>query len=194
MSKKLAILMATILSLSMMLVGCKSESPTDVVNTYFAQLKKGDSEEASKFIEDTISETEDEAGDKAGDKAADEQTDEVMDEALKIYLSKMDAKVLSEKVDGDNATVEVELSSLNFGNMLVEIMQEGLADAFSGKEVDDDYMSKSLLEKVKSGKVETRTGKVNLTKKDKVWTIKSDDDIVALMLGQASIEDSSTSK
>jgi len=190
MSKKLAILMATILSLSMMLVGCKSESPTDVVNTYFAQLKKGDSEEASKFIEDTISETEDEAG----DKAADEQTDEVMDEALKIYLSKMDAKVLSEKVDGDNATVEVELSSLNFGNMLVEIMQEGLADAFSGKEVDDDYMSKSLLEKVKSGKVETRTGKVNLTKKDKVWTIKSDDSIVALMLGQASVEDSSKSK
>ncbi|WP_018591313.1 DUF4878 domain-containing protein [Terrisporobacter glycolicus] len=186
MSKKLSVLMAAILSLSMMLVGCKSESPTDVVNTYFTQLKKGDSEEASKFIEETISETEEETG----DKAAKEKTDE----ALKIYLSKMDAKVLSEKVDGDNATVEVELSSLNFGNMLIEVMQEGLADAFSGKEVDDDYMSKSLLEKVKSGKVETRTGKVNLTKKDKVWTIKSDDDILTLMLGKAKLEDNSTSK
>lgn len=190
MSKKLSVLMAAILSLSMMLVGCKSESPTDVVNTYFTQLKKGDSEEASKFIEETISETEEENG----DKAAKEKTDEAMDEALKIYLSKMDAKVLSEKVDGDNATVEVELSSLNFGNMLIEVMQEGLADAFSGKEVDDDYMSKSLLEKVKSGKVETRTGKVNLTKKDKVWTIKSDDDILTLMLGKAKLEDNSTSK
>lgn len=186
MSKKLSILMATILSLGIMLVGCKSESPTDVVNTYFAQLKKGDSEEASKFIENTISETEEET--------ANEETDKVMDEALKIYLSKMDAKVLSEKVDGDNATVEVELSSLNFGNMLIEVMQEGLEDAFSGKEVDDDYMSKSLLEKVKSGKSETRTGKVNLTKEDKEWKIKSDDNMVALMLGKAITEDSSTSK
>lgn len=190
MSKKLSVLMAAILSLSMMLVGCKSESPTDVVNTYFTQLKKGDSEEASKFIEDTISETEDETG----GKAAKEEKDEVMDEALKIYLSKMDAKVLSEKVDGDNATVEVELSSLNFGNMLIEVMQAGLTDAFSGKKVDDDYMSKNLLEKVKSGKVETRTGKVNLTKKDKAWTIKSDDDIVALMLGKAELETDSTNK
>ena len=54
MIKKLAILIITILSLSMMLVGCKSETPTDVVNAYFEQLKNGDSEQANEFIESAM--------------------------------------------------------------------------------------------------------------------------------------------
>ena len=37
--------------------------------------------------------------------------------------------------------------------------------------MDDDYMSRSFLEKVKSSKNEVRTGKVNLTKEDKEWKI-----------------------
>ena len=43
MRKKLAILIITILSLGMILVGCKSKTPTEVVNAYFTQLKNEDS-------------------------------------------------------------------------------------------------------------------------------------------------------
>ena len=47
-------------------------------------------------------------------------------------------------------------------------------------------MSKSFLEKVKSSKSETRTGQVNLTKEEKEWKIKSDDNILSLILGKVS--------
>lgn len=192
MRKKLVVLITAILSLSIMLVGCKSESPTDVVNSYFEQLKNGESEQASEFIEDAISQSEEETSDQTKEET--EETDEIMEEALKLYLSKIDVKVLSEEIDGDNATVEVELNGPNFANMMMEVIEEALADAFSGEEVDDDYMSKSFLEKVKSSKNEVRTGKVNLTKEDKEWKIKSDDDVANLMLGKLSSQDSSLSK
>lgn len=189
MRKKLTILIITILSLGMMSVGCKSESPTDVVNSYFAQLKNGDSEQANEFIESAISQTEEGTSNEA-----EEETDETMEEALKLYLSKFDTKVLSEEIDGDNATVNVEINGPNFSNMMMEVIQESLADAFSGKEVDDEYMSRSFLDKVKSSKNEVRTGKINLTKEDKEWKIKSDDNIVSLMLGKVSSQDNSINK
>ena len=192
MRKKLVVLITIILSLSMMLVGCKIESPTDVVNSYFTQLKNGDSEQANEFIENAISQSEEETSDQTKEET--EETDEIMEEAFKLYLSKIDVKVLSEEVDGDNAAVEVEINGPNFSNMMMEVIQEALADAFSGKEMDDDYMSRSFLEKVKSSKNEVRTGKVNLTKEDKQWKIKSDDDVTNLMLGKVSTQDSSLSK
>lgn len=192
MRKKLVVLITIILSLSMMLVGCKIESPTDVVNSYFTQLKNGDSEQANEFIENAISQSEEETSDQTKEET--EETDEIMEEAFKLYLSKIDVKVLSEEVDGDNAVVEVEINGPNFSNMMMEVIQEALADAFSGKEMDDDYMSRSFLEKVKSSKNEVRTGKVNLTKEDKQWKIKSDDDVTNLMLGKVSNQDSSLSK
>ena len=179
MSKKLALLIVATLSLGMMLVGCKSESPTDVVNEYFEQIKKGDNEQAAEFIESTMSQTKEETS-----AQAEEETDKVMEEALKIYLSKIDAKVLSEKIDGDNATVEVELNAPNFSNMMMEVIGESLSAAFSGEEMDEDYMSQSLLEKVKSSENEPRTGKISLTKGDKQWKIKSDDVMLGLILGE----------
>ena len=78
MRKTLAILIITILSLGMILVGCKSKTPTEVVNAYFTELKNGDSEQAAEFIESNTSQT-DEA----------DETDKVMEEALKLYLSKI---------------------------------------------------------------------------------------------------------
>ena len=173
MRKKLAILIITILSLGMILVGCKSKTPTEVVNAYFTELKNGDSEQAAEFIESNTSQT-DEA----------DETDKVMEEALKLYLSKIDAKVLSEEISGDNATVEVEINGPNISNIMGEVIDESLADAFSGKETDEYYISKIFLEKVESSKSETRSGKVNLIKEGNEWKVKSDDEIVNLILGE----------
>ena len=173
MRKKLAILIITILSLGMILVGCKSKTPTEVVNAYFTELKNGDSEQAAEFIESNTSQT-DEA----------DETDKVMEEALKLYLSKIDAKVLSEEISGDNATVEVEINGPNISNIMGEVIDESLADAFSGKETDEYYISQIFLEKVESSKSETRSGKVNLIKEGNEWKVKSDDEIVNLILGE----------
>lgn len=178
MRKKLGILIITILSVGMILTGCTRKSPTDVVNAYFTELKKGNNEQASEFIESAFSQTEEGTSEETS-----EETDEIMEEAIMLYLSKTDAKVLSENIDEDNAIVEVEINGPNFANILMEVIRESIVDAFSGNGMDEDYMSKSFLEKVKESKSETRTGSINLIKEDKEWKIKSDYNVLTLVFG-----------
>ncbi len=176
---------------SMVMTGCKTETPTDVVNSYFSSIKKSDTKEAKKLIKDTISEevlneetqvssTNDDSSDES-DKAESEN----LDESLKMYLTKMDAKVLSENVKDDKATVKVQLKAPNYSNLLLEVMEESIADTFNGKEVKQSDVEKSLEEKIKNSESETRSGQINLTKKDNEWTIVSDADITNLLLGEA---------
>ena len=114
---------------------------------------------------------------------------------MKLYLSKLDAKVLSENIDKDKATVEVELSGLNFSNIILEIVQESISNVFSGVEMSDEDMSNSILEKVKSGKVETRTGNITLSKVDKEWKINTDDEsFMGLIFGKAHSQSNSGAK
>ena len=191
MKKTVLALLMIMLFIPMMLTGCKSETPTDVVNTYFSSIKKSDSKEAQKLIEDTIS--DEILNEETGTTSTQDETSETskkedgqkLDESLKMYLSKIDAKVLSEKVNEDKATVKVEIKAPNYSNLLLAVMEESIADTFNGKEVKQADVEKNLEEKIKSSKSETRTGEVNLVKKDNKWTIKSDDNITNLLLGEA---------
>lgn len=191
MKKTVLTLFMTMLFIPMMMTGCKSETPTDVVNTYFSSIKKSDSKEAQKLIKDTIADEilNEETGsistkDETSDKSA-KSEDEKLDESLKMYLSKINAKVLSEKVNEDKATVEVEIKAPNYSNLLLEVMEESITATFSGKEVKQSDVEKSLEEKIKNSKAETRSGKINLTKKDNEWNIRPDADIANLLLGEA---------
>ena len=109
--------------------------------------------------------------------------DKNTEEAVKLYLSKLDVKVLSEKIDGDKATVEVEVKGLNFAQLMVEVIQDNLANVFGGEQPTDDQLNAQLLEKVKNGKPQTRKGKINLTKSDKGWQINQDENLTSLVLG-----------
>ena len=196
MKKTILSLLMIMLFIPMMVTGCKSETPTDVVNTYFSSIKKSDSKEAQKLIEDTISDEilNEETGTTS---TKEENTDtskkedsEKLDESLKMYLSKIDAKVLSEKVNEDKATVKVEIKAPNYSDLLLDVMEESIADTFKGKEVKQSDVEKNLEEKIKSSKAETRSGQINLTKKDNEWKIKSDEDITNLLLGEADEKES----
>ena len=92
---------------------------------------------------------------------------------------------MSEKIDNDKATVEVEVSGFNFANIILEIIQENIENAFSGVQISEDDISNSILEKVKTGKVETRTGTITLSKVDKEWKINTDDEsFMGLIFGK----------
>lgn len=196
MKKTVLALLMIILFIPMMLTGCKSETPTDVVNTYFSSIKKSDSKEAQKLIEDTIS--DEILNEETGTTSTQDETSETskkedgqkLDESLKMYLSKIDAKVLSEKVNEDKATVKVEIKAPNYSNLLLAVMEESIADTFNGKEVKQADVEKNLEEKIKSSKAETRSGQINLTKKDNEWKIKSDENITNLLLGEADEKES----
>lgn len=186
------------LFLPMMMTGCKSETPTDVVNTYFSSIKKSDSKEAEKFIENTLSNeildeetSETSTTDKTSDKSSESNKEsKTLDESLKMYLSKINAKVLSEKINKDSATVKVEVKGPNYSNLLLEVMEESMKESLTGKDVKQSDVEKSLEEKVKNSKAETRTGQINLTKKDNEWNIKSDADITNLLLGEVDEKES----
>ncbi|KHS56336.1 MULTISPECIES: DUF4878 domain-containing protein [Terrisporobacter] len=196
MKKTVLALLMIMLFIPMMLTGCKSETPTDVVNTYFSSIKKSDSKEAQKLIEDTIS--DEILNEETGTTSTQDETSETskkedgqkLDESLKMYLSKIDAKVLSEKVNEDKAIVKVEIKAPNYSNLLLAVMEESIADTFNGKEVKQADVEKNLEEKIKSSKAETRSGQINLTKKDNEWKIKSDENITNLLLGEADEKES----
>lgn len=157
------------------LFGC----PSEVVNSYFSEIKNGENADLANYLLENV-ETQSE------DTEKETKEDPKMEEAMKIYLSKLNVEVLSESIDGDKATVEVDVSGLNLSNIILDILQESLSNAFSGTEITDEYMSNSILEKVNSGKEETRTGTISLSKVDKEWKINTDDEsFMGLILGKA---------
>lgn len=178
MKNKLKLILLTLL-LMMIVVGCSAKKPSTVVEEYFTEVKKGQSAEASEYLLDSNDSTDTEEN-KKGEEASE---DPIMEEAMNLYMSKMDVKILSENVEDDKATVEVELTGLNLSNMFLEIVQDSFANIFSGEEMSEIDMGRSMLEKVKNGKLETRTGKINLTKVDKNWKLSGDDDYNALIFG-----------
>ena len=180
MKKKIWILTTLVLSVPMLMMGCSTESPTDVVNNYFTEVKDVKSDESGDLIESTISLTKEHAQDDSDDSKSEDLT-----KSLDMFISKVDAKVLSEKVDGEKATVKVKITGPNYEDLLQAVIEDSLTDAFDGKEINSEYLGSNLLKKVKESKSETRTGKINLVKSDGAWKIKSEDDVMNLVLGQS---------
>lgn len=180
MKKKIWILTTLVLSVPMLMMGCSTESPTDVVNNYFTEVKDVKSDESGDLIESTISLTKEHAQDDSDDSKSEDLT-----KSLEMFISKVDAKVLSEKVDGEKATVKVKITGPNYEDLLQAVIEDSLTDAFDGKEINSEYLGSNLLKKVKESKSETRTGKINLVKSDGAWKIKSEDDVMNLVLGQS---------
>lgn len=175
MKNKIKIILMAVLSM-VVVTGCSSTSPTQVVESYFNEIKSGENADIEKYLLDAVNQS-------GTDETSSTEEDPAMDEAIKLYLEKLDVKSVSEKIDGESATVEVEVTGLSFGKMILEVLEESLNDMFSGTEIDDSEMSNSILEKVKSYETETRKGKVNLTKTDKEWKINIDDSLMSLVFG-----------
>lgn len=180
MKKKIWILTTLVLSVPMLMMGCSTQSPTDVVNNYFTEVKDVKSDESGDLIESTISLTKEHAQDDSDDSKTEDLT-----KSLEMFISKVDAKVLSEKVDGEKATVKVKVTGPNYEDLLQAVIEDSLTDAFDGKEINSEYLGSNLLKKVKESKSETRTGQINLVKSDGAWKIKSEDDVMNLVLGQS---------
>lgn len=173
MKNKFKILAMTVMTL-FITVGCSSESPSDVVNNYFTEIKKGMNENMSQLFTDSLQEE---------NANENEEVSPEMTEAMKIYVSKIDAKVLSESIEGDKANVKVELSSINIGKVMMEVLEDNISKMFEVQENMSENLDADFLEKIKSASVEKREGSVNLVKSDNTWTIEQDDDLTKLLFG-----------
>lgn len=173
MKNKLKLIMMAMITVFVS-VGCSSESPTDAVNNYFDEIKKGSNAQVSELFMDSLD----------TNKENEEESAE-LNEAMKIYFSKINVNVLSESVENDSASVEVELTGLNFAKITLGVLEESLSKMFEVQENTSENINSEFLAKTKSATTETRKGTINLTKADGKWNIEEDLSLTNLMLGSA---------
>lgn len=86
--KKLKIMLMIVLSM-VIAIGCTSKSPTDVVNTYFSEIKNGENADLAKYLLESV-----DSQDKDTENKEETKEDPKMEDAMKTYLSKLNVKVL----------------------------------------------------------------------------------------------------
>lgn len=175
------------------LVGCSGPSPKDTVSSYFSEISKGKSADISSFITKQIQE---QSSDEAGQSNQEFFTTET-GKALEEQIKKIKCEVISEKIDGDKATVNVKIIGPNiasaFVNMVPKLTQQALTFAFSENAKDEKAQEEEfnklaegiLIEELKVTKSDERTGNISLVKKDNEWTIETNEEFTKLITGTA---------
>lgn len=105
-------------------------------------------------------------------------------EAQKLLFEKLDWKVLEEKVEGDKATVEVEITNKDFKTIIGNYMQKALKAAFGGQNISEEEMTNYLMEELRNEEVQTVTNQntITLEKKDGKWEVAEEDNFVNAVL------------
>ncbi len=104
-------------------------------------------------------------------------------EAQKLLFEKLEWKILSEKEEGETATVEVEITNKDFKAIMGNYMQKALKAAMTGKTTEND-MTNYLMEELRNEEIGTvtQTQSITLEKKDGKWEVVEDDNFVNSVL------------
>lgn len=143
---------------------CMKPSPKKAVEDTFNQLKTG------AYAQEML------AGIMQGG-------DNIEAEAQKLCFEKLQWKILSEKEEGETATVEVEVTNKDFKTIMANYMQKALKAAFSGN-TNQDEISNYLMEELRNEEVETVTNTHTLTlqKQEGKWEITEEETFVKAVL------------
>ena len=183
--KKISLLIAAIVTSTVLLQGCGVKTPTDVVNDYFNKIRKGDMNVAEVFNSTEDSEKEQ----KDIDSLSEDTQNKVIDK-----LKEIKCNVNSEVIDGETATVNVTVKGMDFNLVLAKIMQEAfgfmMAQAFSGTEMTDEqsttYIDGLLNKYIDEVTFSEKTGDISLIKENDEWKIQGDDSLLKLLIGMDS--------
>lgn len=128
-----------------------SDSPKKTVETMLSDLKSGNY--AQEMLGNAL------------------QEEGFNEDAQKLFFDKLDWKIQNEKIEGDKATVEVEITNKDFKTIIGNYMQKVLKVAFSGQNINQDEMMNYLIEELKNDEIETVTANqsIVLEKKDGKW-------------------------
>lgn len=150
-----------ILAIALMFSACGSDpTPSDAVKADLDKMKSEDSSDQSL-------------------KALDLEEWDLKKDDVNTFLSKIrdfDYEIVEEKVEEDKATVEVKITTYNFGKAMGEIFAEALALAFSNPDASEEEVSKIFVEKMAGIEKKDYSKKVtvNCVKKDDKWTTDVD--------------------
>ena len=167
--------------------GCGSKSPSNVVKTYFEELKKGTNGDLTKMLDNSLESAEkSNKSDTKENKLSDESTKKIIDSMAKLTYT-----INSEKIDGDSATVNLKVNGPDMSKVLAEFMQKAfttaLSKSFSGDKINEEEQNK-LFQSILSDCLNNityaeRTGDISLKKSNGEWKIDTDDSLKKLLLG-----------
>lgn len=176
--RNIAISVISILVILAVVIGvtfmCAASTPKKTVEGMLDSLKTGDFKNAEEFVNfnELMNLSE----------ASDNET--MNEEAQKLFFDRLNWKVTNVTENGENATVEVEVTNKDFKVVIGNYMQKALKAAFSGQTVGEQDFENYLLEELKNEQVQTatQTKTIQTTKKDGKWMVVVNEDLVNLLL------------
>lgn len=184
------VLFSFVLLLCFVLAGCGAAEPTDVVNNFMKAVQNDDWEKALTYIEPESWETN--LSDLGNE-------DEEFTKKIFSAISKsVEYKSVEEKsIDGDNATVTMNVTSIDFSAVATSTMSEVMPIAFGLAFSDDkaaaDKQIKELTETTilknltaEDATLATRDVTINLKKsEDGDYLIVADENLIDVLLANA---------
>ena len=82
---------------------------------------------------------------------------EIDEEAQKLLFEKLEWNIKEEKIDGDTATIELEITNKDFEAVIKNYMQTVLKIALSGQDINEEEITNYLLDELRKEDVELVT-------------------------------------
>jgi len=179
--KKLCCVLLTF-SLLFMLAGCsnsspeppKKPSPKEVVASFLDCLKNGDFAQVADYVEDPSSIEE----------AFADGEDSNIPALARDLFSKLTYANAAESIDGDNAEVKIDITTVAFGDIMQSVFMEAMTAVFSNmtSEEPEDEDFEAAIEKMVADKIKAADAPMNtsnatfsLKKIDSAWKISMDE-------------------
>lgn len=170
---KLITSLLLILGATTYFVGCGKDSPSDVVEKQFSELKNGSYEKETEFMNST------------NDKL-DPDVQKAMKHKILEVIKDVDAKIINETIEDDIAIVEVEISGKNIITSLQSCYPYMLSLFYDGLE-QKEVATKTInyfIEDLNNQEKEIRRGKIELVKNtDGDWIVNDDSELQYLVMG-----------
>ena len=102
----------------------------------------------------------------------------------KLLFEKLEWKINKINENGDNATVEIEITNKDFNVIITNYMQKVLKAAFSGENISNEELENYLYELLADDQVQTATNikTIELTKQEGKWKVTANSDLTSALL------------
>jgi len=165
------VIIAVVIITALMLV---PGTPKKAVDGMLGCLKSGEFEKAEEFVnyQDLINSSELVGGEESN------QDEE------KLLFNKMDWKVKKVVENGDIATVEVEITNKDFKTILSNYIQKVAKAAISKQSISEEQYEQYLVDELKNESIQTITveGEIQVEKQDGKWKVKTDENLIKIIL------------
>lgn len=191
MGKIAKIMSVIVLSFCMVIsfCACGSPSPTDTADSFLSAVKTQDQEMLNSVYDSESFNILDSMGEDGIASNETESEDNVFANEMKDKMLDFDYTLSDEKIDGDKATVQVKITTYEFGkamtNTISKYFEKALPLAFSG--ASDEELEKIMNDIFKAEldalteKKYTGEATINLIQKDGEWKVSEIDEEDELM-------------